>query len=526
MSFFKNLSGRLPGAKSSVLAAGSSVLLAASFPDLGIAPLAWISFVPILIAIRFEKERSLAPFLTGWLFGTLFYFFTCWWLTFAPITYAGFPVIPTYFLLLAASAGAGCFAGIFGLIYGISRKAFGPSAPLLAPFIWTGCDFMRYWLTGNNWNAVGYSQAFNPGLIQNASLGGVNLTGFVVVLASSLVVFVLEFFVWNRSDMRNPLAPAMALILLLMGAASMAVPFYLTGPQASSGPVAEIVAVQPNVPMAGLDHSKWRALRKRQTDLAESALSKSNGTEVPVAVVLPESPMNYQYALDPEFRNYIDSFARRNDVSVLFNSAEPDPSRERGSFNSAVLVGTEGGKVTQYDKIHLLPFGEFVPLPEFAQHLIPPMVGRFSHGNEYDLFDIGGAKAGVMICFESHFGSLSAEYAARGADAIIEMTNDGYLGPTPVLRQHLSNAVFRAVETGLPVYRVTNVGVTARIDRHGRITDEADTYSEAVRRWEIRKSGDERTLYVLGGDLFSVFCLLMTAVIAVLAFRRRRHSSS
>lgn len=520
MGFFRKFFDRLPRARSAALAAGSSVLLAAAFPDIEVSALAWIAFIPLLIGLRLEKDRYLAPFLTGWLFGTLFFFLTCWWLTFAPITYAGFPVIPTYILLLGASAAAGFFSGVFGLIYGIARRAFGAPFVVMAPFVWTGCEFARYWLTGNNWNAVGYSQAFNPALIQNASLGGVDLTGFVVVLASALAVFAFEYIPPSRRDVANPLAPAFALVLLIAGVATMIVPKYLRGPEITPNPVAEIVAVQPNVPMAGLDLSKWTALRKRQTDLAESALGKDQKGR-PVTVVLPESPMNYQYELDPEFRNYIDSFARENGVSVLFNSAEPDPSRERGFFNSAVLVGPSGGKVTQYDKIHLLPFGEFVPLPEFAQELIPPMVGRFSHGDEHDLFDIGGAKAGVMICFESHFGSLSAEYAAKGADLIIEMTNDGYLGPTPVLRQHLSNAVFRAVESGLPVFRVTNVGVTARIDPQGTIEDMAEPYSEAVRKWEVRKASNGSTIYVQGGGLFSVFCLMISISAAILALRNR-----
>ncbi|REJ77640.1 MAG: apolipoprotein N-acyltransferase [Acidobacteria bacterium] len=476
-----------------------------------------------------EKERHLATFLAGWLFGTVFFFITCWWLTFAPITYAGFPVIPTYLLLLGATAAAGVFSGFFGLIYGLVRRAFGAAAVLSAPFIWIAFEFARCWLTGNNWNAVGYSQAFNPNLIQNASIGGVALTGFVVVLASALAVFAIESVIDWKSDKASfrPRTLITVFLLLLLPGLSLA-PSLLSQKQTDfegDPVVSEIIAVQPNVPMSGLDFSKWRALRKRQTDLAESELGKIENRERPVTVVLPESPMNFQYALDPEFKDYIDGFARNNQVSVLFNSAEPDPSRERGFFNSAVLVGPDGGMVRQYDKIHLLPFGEFVPLPEFAQGLIPPMVGRFSHGSEYDLFDLGGGKAGVMICFESHFGSLSAEYARNGADLIIEMTNDGYLGPTPVLRQHLANAVFRAVETGRPVLRVTNVGVTAMIDQHGKISDRADTYTEAVRHWPVKKVSRGQTFYVLAGEWFSILCVLVSVglvVFATVSGRRKR----
>src|SRR5690606_21486325 len=115
-------------------------------------------------------------------------------------------------------------------------------------------------------------------------------------------------------------------------------------------------------------------------------------------VIFPESPMNFQYENDSETREFIDGFAKKHNVSVLFNSAEPDG--DRGFFNSAVMVGPQGGELIQYDKIYLVPFGESVPAPFRA--VIPALVGSFSYGNEYDLFPLGDAKAGVMICFESH----------------------------------------------------------------------------------------------------------------------------
>jgi len=516
MPLLSKLVSKLPPVWSAVLALVSSLLLAASFPDSEIALLGWVAFVPILISFEIDDCGVSGNFLKGWLFGTVFFFITCWWLTFAPITYAGFPVIPTYFLLLGATAASGVFAGFFSVVYGRIRRAAGPAGILAAPMIWAASEFARYWITGNNWNAVGYSQAFTPALMANAEYGGVLLTGAVVVSFSAVVVFV-----WSAVRNREAVgryAIILAAALVILSGASLAVPGLETEPEPGP-PSAKLVAVQPNVPMAGLTFEKWRSLRERQAELARNALADAGRNGVPVTVVLPESPMNYQYDSDPEFRRFMDEFAGTNEVSVLFNSAEPDPSRERGFFNSAVIVGPKGGKAGQYDKIYLLPFGEFVPLPEFAQHLIPPMVGRFSRGTEYDLLDVGGAKAGVMICFESHFGSLSGEYADRGADLLIEMTNDGYLGDTPVLRQHLANAVFRAVETGLPLYRVTNVGITAKIDGRGRIEDIADTYTEATRVWEVRKTGAGGTLYSRWGDWFGVLCALFTVVGLGLTFR-------
>ncbi len=283
-----------------------------------------------------------------------------------------------------------------------------------------------------------------------------------------------------------------------------------------------LIAVQPNVPMSGLTLEKWRELRQRHARLAESALAKEppnrwSTFQIPqhTTVVFPESPMNFMYEDDAETKEFINSFAAKNNVSVIFNSAEPDKANGK-FFNSAVMVGPEGKEIGQYDKIYLLPFGEAVPFP--LEGILPGFVGNFSYGREYDLLPLGDAKAGVMICFESHFGQLSREYVRNGADVIIEMTNDGYLGPTPVLRQHLANAVFRAVETNRPVLRVTNVGITAYINERGEMLDPAVPYTEDTRVWSVAKSDGQQTFYVKYGDWFAWLCSLVTVGLLVFSF--------
>jgi apolipoprotein N-acyltransferase len=267
--------------------------------------------------------------------------------------------------------------------------------------------------------------------------------------------------------------------------------------------------------MSGLTYEKWKLLRQRHVELAESALTENRP---PTTVIFPESPMNFAYEEDQEFRNFLHAFTAKNNVSVLFNSAEPDAPNNK-YFNSAVLVGTDGKEIAQYDKIYLLPFGESVPAP--LQAIVPAFVGSFSYGKEYDLLPIGDAQAGVMICFESHFGELGREYVRDGADVLIEMTNDGYLGPTPVLRQHLANAVFRAVETNRPVLRVTNVGITAYISERGLVTNPTQGYTEDTRVWSVAKSDRGQTFYVRYGDWFAWLCSIVTIVLLALTFKPR-----
>jgi apolipoprotein N-acyltransferase len=533
---FPSLTRLLPSWKNAALAVLSAVLLVLAFPDFEFWFLAWFALVPLMWAVEREKESPAKSFVLGWIFGTIFFYGTCWWLTFAPIAYAGFPPVLAYVLLFFVTLIAGVFPGIFASLLGFSLKRFGSIALLAAPFIWVFTEFLRYWLTGNNWNAIGYSQAFSLLLRPSAIFGGVYLVSFWVIAINSVCVLtalsLVRIFL-RFDDYSNNVKPHKDALFVVLLTVILILPFafppnfhWIDNP--SDGIDAVIVAIQPNVPMSGLNPQKWQELRRRHVELAEGALQKLNQQlttdhRPPATVIFPESPMNFMYDEDEEFREFVSAFAAKNSVNVLFNSAEPDKANGK-YFNSAVLVDTEGREVAQYDKIYLMPFGESVPVP--LRSIVPALVGSFSYGSEYDLLPLGDAKAGVMICFESHFGELSREYVKRGADVIIEMTNDGYLGPTPVLRQHLANAVFRAVETNRPVLRVTNVGITAYINERGEILDPAPSYTEDTRIWQVSKSDGGQTFYVKYGDWFAWLSSLITVGSLVFAFWRRKISAN
>jgi len=497
---------------SAVFAIVSAILLILAFPGFEYWFLAWVALMPLFFAIEREKESIVRSFLVGWLFGLIFFFGTCWWLTFAPITYAGMPWLLVYFFMFCAAAVVGIFPGIFAALFSILLKRFGSYAILSAPFLWTFTEFLRMWLTGNNWNAIGYSQAFLPwwmklafpANIELASVGGVYLVGFSVLIIATLLTFFLV-----RKQIIG--ASVFLILILLIGSASSFYKLMTTPSVLLIEPAIEarIIAVQPNVPMNGLTLEKYQQLLTRHVELAENALKqRTTGNEQPTTIIFPESPMIFQYGRDEELQQYLRDFAVRNNASVLFNSAEL--TADKRFLNSAVMIDEKGEKTAQYDKIHLLPFGEYIPFPEPIASQMPAFVGNFQFGNEYDLLQFGEAKGGVMICFESHFGELSREYARRGADVLIEMTNDGYLGNTPVLRQHLANSVFRAVETNRPLLRVANVGVTAYINERGEIRDAADVYAEATRIWTISKSDGKQTIYVKYGDWFAWLCSLVS----------------
>lgn len=515
---FSVAKAKLPSIINSILALLSSILLTFSFPDFDWWFLAWFALVPLFYAIEREKESVIKSFVLGWIFGICFFFGTCWWLTFAPITYGGVPSIIAYALLFGVTLIVGLFPAIFGAIFSLLLKRFGMYAIFTTPFLWTATEFLRFNLTGNNWNAIGYSQAFRLGTIQLASIGSVYLVSFLIVFFNSFLILKLTILSRSTKPIRRDWV-VLATTFFLMGIL-WEMPEFFKSSKITNSVESNIIAVQPNVPMSGLQYGEWEKLRQRHVELVENALSKrqrTNDEGQSTIVIFPESPMNFMYEDDREFQTFIKDFAVKNNASVLFNSAQPN-LKGTNFYNSAVMINPNGEKIGQYDKIHLVPFGEYVPLPAPIAAFVPTMVGNFEIGDKYDLFPLGEAKTGVMICFESHFASLSREFARNGADFLIEMTNDGYLGETPILRQHLANAVFRAVETDRPVLRVTNVGITAYINERGEVLDATKPYTEDTRIWTVKQSDGSQTFYVKYGDWFAWLCSIVSLVLLFWSF--------
>jgi apolipoprotein N-acyltransferase len=233
--------------------------------------------------------------------------------------------------------------------------------------------------------------------------------------------------------------------------------------------------------------------------------------------------MNFAYASDRQFQQIATSFAIENQTSLLFNSQEPAPAG--GVYNSAVLINEKGRVISQYDKIRLLPFGEYVPLPRWlpGASLITAIVGDFTPGANYTLMPVSGYhRAGVFICIESAYPSIARTMTKGGANVLINISNDGYLGPTAVMRQHLGNAVFRAVENNRRVVRVTNSGITALIEPDGMIRDATKGFETDVRVWTMPELFGATTFYTTYGDVLPIACLIITAMATVCALLFRR----
>jgi apolipoprotein N-acyltransferase len=503
------------------LAVLSAALMVFSFPDFNLWPLAWVALVPLFLAVaRRRRPGRGRAFLLGWITGTLFFYGSCYWLTHAMIRYGGIPAWAAYLLIIPPTVIAGLFPATCSMALARVVARWGGRALFLAPLLWVTLEWARLGLIGQLWNAIGYSQAYVTPLIQTARWGGVYMVGFLIAMVNAAVAYMLL--------MRNARALKIAALAILCVVALLFLSAASSTIHTSSvavKPAAVVVAVQPNVPM---DQQKslaeTTALIERHYSLSESGLAKEGEefSDLPRVVIWPESPMYFTYAQSSEFREAVARFAAKNQTSVLFNAMEPAPAG--GTYNSAVMVNEKGVLVAQYDKIRLLPFGEYVPLPRWLPGVssIPAMVGDFTPGAQYTLMPLGEARAGVFICFESAFPSISRNFAQAGADVLVNISNDGYLGQTPVMRQHLANTVFRAVENGRPVVRVTNTGITAYISERGDVMDETQGFRPDFRTWTLRRNIEGETFYTRFGDLFVMLCAALSLVVTVVAWRKQR----
>jgi apolipoprotein N-acyltransferase len=499
------------------LATSSALFLILSFPNSDLWPLAWIALAP-LFAVVARHAKPARAFVLGWLWGAIFFYGTCWWLTYSMIHYGHLRPWVAYLLLVLPVALVALFPALSCLALARLTVRLGPAALFAAPFIWVSLEWARYAITGEMWNAVGYSQAFHPMIIQTARWSGVFALGFLIATANAAVAFGLI--------RRTARAAALAVMILGFVAITLATAFLARRPDSeSSDVVALIVAVQPNVPMDGSsDLLLSQRLLNRHIELSTEGLHAfKEGPAVPRLVIWPESPMTFTYTSDTQLQKTVADFATANHTSVLLNSLEPAPNG--GGHNSAIMVNQEGRMVSQYDKIRLMPFGEYVPLPRWlpGASSVRAIVGEFTPGSSYTLMPLGDLRAGVFICFEAAHPSIARTFTNEGADILINISNDGYLGPTPVMRQHLANAVFRAVENGRDVLRVTNTGITAYIDSSGRVFDATPGFEPAVRTWTVSKKHAATTSYTRHGDVFVYACLMITmGFVSATLFKTRR----
>jgi apolipoprotein N-acyltransferase len=447
------------------------------------------------------------------------------------------PFTPTL-LLLGYSMVLGLYFGFFGLGVMLVRRATGSTRLALAaaPVLWAGLELAASRITSVPWDQLGYSQVDNALVNQLAPWTGVYGISFVLVAVNALIAGGL---VLDRCSGRLPSGIAGA-ILLMLGALGVTIA------PPKPAPTAKAVLVQPNLDVAA--DNLWRGPGEWDHHIAEFAkladeqcktyiagipqTGAPNGEIVcppnpthPDLVVWPESPAPFEEG-DPRFQHALESIAHQEQAPLVVGNTGTDLSPVDGSwhyYNSALVVGADGGRVGRYDKIHLVPYGEYVPfrrLFAFA-HKLTGKVSDFSRGDERKVFrlptqDGQAHRYGIFICYESVFADEVRQFPELGAEVLVNISDDGWYGDTSAPWQHLNMLRMRAIENRRWILRDTNTGVTAVIDPYGRVRQSIPRHQvDALpAAYGFR---DDITFYTAHGDLFGWACAILGLGIVVWA---------
>ena len=472
----------------------------------------------------FDSEgRSLRPFtlwqgfLIAWLSGIVWYLGTCYWVFPVMTGYGGLHWLLAAPITLAAAFAMGVHHAVFGLLVVLMarRSTAGNRRPLLlAPIFWVGIEFFRSRVTGFPWNPLGNAQVDNIPFARIAQTTGVYGLSFAVMLVNCAFVAALLLYGQRR---KNLLISAFAAALALqIGIFARTPPFAATQ---------QAVLVQQNVPL--LDQRAWTPSYFDQTiaDLVKVSIDAAPRAESnnPGLIIWPESPAPF-FIADPRLQRWLVSLAQdRNSYLIIGSLGETQAANGRQQLlNSALVMDPHGNIAGQYDKIHLVPFGEYVPFQNllFFANKLTREVGDFARGTQRKVFDLNGTHVGVFICYESVFPDEVREFAANGAQVLINISDDLWYGETSAPAQHLQMARMRAVENHRWILLATNNGTTASIDPFGRVAAKARRNVRATLLAPYA-SQNETTFYMRNGDLFAWACVVISLLAVFVRWRYR-----
>ena len=503
----------------------AGVLLALAFPPAEWSGLSFVALVPLLLAVEGCPPRR--AFLLGWLMGLIHFAMVVWWVTVAMINYGYLPVPVGWALLLLLSAYLALYPGLFGAAaaWASRRIPGGAGRVIFLAAAWTALEWLRgtIFLGGFPWADIAYSQYRRLTFIQSASLAGPYGPGFLIV-AVNAGLLALARSVTARGQARLREAAGAGLVILLLAANGLWGAHRL-GREPALGPPLKVAAIQGNIGQS----IKWDAAYREETVRIYEDLSRDAAAAGADLIIWPESAVPLYLQDEPRQQERLSGLARELGRPILFGV--PAYEAEGGKLelrNRAILIDGNGVLDGFYDKMHLVPFGEYVPFKKllfFAGKLVAE-VGDFTPGRGRHLFRARGEPFGTVICYEIIFPDLVRRYVKEGAAFMTTITNDAWYERSSASLQHFTQMVFRAVENGVPVARAANTGISGFVDGRGRILALSPLFERGSYLGSIRP-GRERTFYTEHGDLFAWLCLAILALwpLGTLVRRVRRPGS-
>jgi len=518
----------------------STLLQILIFPLPGIYVLSWVAFAPLIVAllrarpagtleivgaVNLQSAKPGQAFLLGYTSGILWYAGTCYWIYDTMHQYGGLTPPLAALALFLFCLYLGLYHGVFGLLLSLAAGPGGDHrrALVAAPFLWVAVELARERITGFPWNLLGTSQVDNISLSRITTWTGVYGISFEIMLVN--VAVAAAFLVPKKKR-------SMLLIASLAAAAVLQAGRLVPAPALPTDHTA--LLVQQNLPVdATWTRDTFERMLHEIADLtvksaafSSSALPDSKAGHVDL-IVWPESPAPF-YIGDPLFRSAVSEVARASQAWVVTGAIGNAPASQSGSsasevFNSAALISPSGDWAARYDKVHLVPFGEYLPFPRlfaFAGGLTKE-VGEFHTGTSRSPLDAGGTRLGIFICYESVFPGEVREFANQGAQVFINISNDGWYGDSGAYAQHLNQTRMRAVENDRWLLSATNTGVTTSIDPYGRTVVRLPRKERGALLAPYALTS-VTTFYTRHGDWFAWLCAIISAGALLTRFANRK----
>jgi len=488
----------------------SGVLLSLSFPAASLFPLAWVGLVPFLAFIA--ENRSRWGLLLGHLALSLFYFGgVLYWIPRVLVVYGHLHWVLAILVFGLMLALMSLFLLPFTLLTSFVAKRSVRLALLSAPGFWLLTEILRNYVMVNGfpWASLGYSQFPYFWIIQIADIGGVYFLSFLIVSINCALLAVVRF-----RDLRFGLS-AVALFTLanLYGAYRV----YLWEPAGTYSVKAGLV--QGNISLAQNREYYARMYFEELPNLTARAAAQDAQW-----ILLPEAQNPYIFDQDFYFKTFWKNQAASLGVFILFNSASFDENTKGIYYNSAYQLDPSGQTNYRYDKVHLVPFGEYLPFADwltFAEPLVEE-VSSFHPGAELKLGAVGEVRFGTLICYEAIFPEISRNYVNKGAEILVNLTNDAWFGPTAAPTQHLQMSAFRAIENRKTLLRAANSGYSAVISARGEVNQKTSLFTQEMMVAEIEANSSKTPFLLLGNGINAAIIMVTFASLFVSSGRKEK----
>jgi apolipoprotein N-acyltransferase len=511
---------RLPVPSGYPFAALSGALLALSFPRYGHPAFAWIALVPMLVALHGGIARpsgyvgapSRRAFLLGLTTGTIYFIGTVYWTSTVVQQFGGLPLPLAVFAMLLLALYLGLFSAVAALITSRLVRRVGPAALLLFAAPWVATEFFRGYLFGGfPWVPLGNSQVRVLPIAQVASVLGVYGVSALVAFVNSVIAYSLLVDGRRR---RTALVSAAAVVFGIGGWGTWRL---ADGSLTREGTPLRVGLVQGNI----AQEDKWDRSQARRIFTTHIAMTREAVARGAEYVLWPESSTPFMFEEDETGGEMLRDLSREVNVPILFGSDQIERDPNPRLYNAAFLVTPQGKTEAVYRKIHLVPFGEYIPFKSWL-FFVSPLVeslAEFAPGGSIVMLPVNGHMTSTAICYEVVYPSLIREAVEAGSELLTTITNDAWYGHSSAPYQHFELAAMRAIEQGRYLARAANTGISGIVDPYGRIVAASGIFEQVAIVDQVRLI-TQRTVYSVMGDVVAYVAIALTAS-ALMVLRRK-----